>query len=129
LFEVAELRLALSKHDVRGVTIREKDVVFVCRHESQFAEVLSRHASPAAASAASVRALPPVSEAGGALGEVYFRPPESYMEGATLLAVLRKRLGIVEAPAPEPAPTSTLPHRSLTAKRQPPAPGTRAKRV
>ncbi len=96
LFDIAELRLALSKHDVRGVTIREKDVVFLCKHEQQVADVLGRNASSAAASQASIRALPPTSP--GALGEVYFRPPESYMEPATLLAVLRRRLGIVEAP-------------------------------
>ncbi len=123
LFDIAELRLALSKHDVRGVTIREKDVVFVCRHEQQFAEVLLRNTSSAAAAMASVRALPKASE--GALGEVYFRPPESYMEAGTLLAVLRRRLGIVEAPQVPPA-TATV---QKPAGRPPPPAGTRARRV
>lgn len=130
LFDIAELRLALSKHDVRGVTIREKDVVFLCKHEQQVADVLGRNASPAAASQASIRALPPTSA--GALGEVYFRPPESYMEPATLLAVLRRRLGIVEAPpasAPQKAPAAPPAGGLKTARRPPPPPGTRAKRV
>ncbi|MFO0831195.1 MAG: transcription-repair coupling factor [Phycisphaerales bacterium] len=129
LFDLAELRLALSRHEVRGVTIREKDVVFVCRHEQQFAQVLTAHASTAAAAQASVRALPPASP--GAHGEVYFRPPEAYMEPGTLLPVLRRRLGIIEAtPPPTPSTTpATNQAQPRPVKRPPPPPGTRAKRV
>ena len=50
-----------------------------------------RKAKPAAADIPiSVVALPPKSK--GDLSEVYFRPPPAYMEPATLLNVLRKRL-------------------------------------
>ncbi|MFO0856816.1 MAG: transcription-repair coupling factor [Phycisphaerales bacterium] len=95
LLEVAQLRIALSAMDVRGVSIRERDVIFLCRKAAPVAHELASRASTAAAREASIRVLPP--ESGNDLEMVYFRPPESYLQGATLLRVLRARLGLLPA--------------------------------
>ncbi len=100
LLEVAQLRIALSAMDVRGVSIRERDVIFLCRKAAPVAHELASRASTAAAREASIRVLSP--EGGNELEMVYFRPPESYLEGGTLLRVLRARLGLMSA-----APGST----------------------
>lgn len=95
LLEVAQLRIALSAMDVRGVSIRERDVVFLCRKAAPVAHELASRASTASAREASIRVLPP--ETRNDLEMVYFRPPESYLQGATLLRVLRARLGLLPA--------------------------------
>lgn len=100
LLDVAQVRIALSAMDVRGVSIRERDVVFLCRRAAPVAHELASRASTASAREASIRVLPP--ESGNELEMVYFRPPESYLQGATLLRVLRARLGLISA-APENA--------------------------
>jgi len=92
LFELAEIRIALAALGVRTCTIRERDVIFLCKDGGPVTAALQRSAAAGAASGATVRSLPP-KEAGG-LCEVYFRPPDGYLEPATLLAVLRRRLGI-----------------------------------
>jgi transcription-repair coupling factor (superfamily II helicase) len=127
LVELAQLRLALAALNVRGVTIREKDVIFFCKHRVPVAAALAARVETQSAAAATIRPLAP--EQPGGLDMVYFRPPESYLEPQTLLTVLRRRLGLPsvqthaeEPPAPQPAP------KPLPVKRRPPPPrGTRAK--
>ena len=136
LFQLVDASLKLP-NDVRTIVIRVRNVIEADPEDKMMRfslrgdlDVLGRNATTAAASQASVRVLPPTSA--GALGEVYFRPPESYMEPATLLAVLRRRLGIVETPpasALQNTPTAPPPGGLKTTRRPPPPPGTRAKRV
>jgi len=83
LFDLAEVRLAASRLGVRSIAVHERDVVI-------------RTTDPGAIEAAfkgvqgTVRTLSARDEDGFA--EVYFRPPESYLEPITLLRVLHKRL-------------------------------------
>jgi hypothetical protein len=96
LLEVAELRIALNLLDVRTVSIREKDVIFLCKHRDVLAKELASRASTAAAREATITPLPP--EEGGEFDMVYFRPSAQAMEPSTLLRVLRARLGLYSLP-------------------------------
>jgi len=103
LFELAQVRVLASELGVKTVTIREKDVVFLAHDPRPVARRLEENgrASSKAAEEATVRVLPPKSDT--ELSEVYFRPREEYMEPATLLPILRKRLSpvgkLLNAPA------------------------------
>jgi transcription-repair coupling factor (superfamily II helicase) len=91
LFLLAELRAACAQLAVRSVSIRDKDVVFLTTNAKPLAEKLA--AAPAGQSKAieaRVSILP--SQTSDKVAEVYFRPPEKYLEPETLLGVLRKRL-------------------------------------
>jgi transcription-repair coupling factor (superfamily II helicase) len=117
LLDLAGVRVAASKLGIKTITIREKDVIFRCERGDVVAAKLKTPAGPAPAPAAAtsvdmpysqrrklaqaaaaapketalhVVALPPKTP--GDLAEVYFRPPEAYLEPETLLNVLRKRL-------------------------------------
>jgi hypothetical protein len=76
---------------VRTVTIREKDVIFITAQAKATADALGR-VPPGLSKAieATIRVLAPKEP--DALAEVYFRPPDKYLEPDTLLSVLRKRL-------------------------------------
>ena len=95
LFDIAEVRLALHALGVRSATIRGKDVVFLCKDAKALGAALDRGVdSRAVAAAARVVLTPlPPEEAGGP-DVLYMRPPAAYLEPATLLAVLRARLGL-----------------------------------
>lgn len=120
LFELAEIRVALAKLGVRTCTIRERDVIFFAKDPSPVATQLE---SAGGGGIASVRVLAPKDES--TLSEVYFRPPQAYLEPDTLTAVLRKRLGVpgvVEAAAPPDAegPKKKLPpSKSARTSRRP----------
>jgi transcription-repair coupling factor (superfamily II helicase) len=128
LVELAQLRLALSALQVRGVTIRDKDVIFFCKHRVPVAAALAARVETQSAAAATIRPLAP--EQPGGLDMVYFRPPESYLEPGTLLMVLRKRLGLTPVHVAEEveSPAEAAPSVKPVGKRRPPPPrGTRAK--
>jgi hypothetical protein len=128
LVELAQLRLALSALQVRGVTIRDKDVIFFCKHRVPVAAALAARVETQSAAAATIRPLAP--EQPGGLDMVYFRPPESYLEPGTLLMVLRKRLGLAPVHVAEEveSPAEAAPSVKPVGKRRPPPPrGTRAK--
>ncbi len=97
LFDLAEVRVALAALGVKTCTIRERDVIFLAASGEKVAKQLVS-AGASGAPGATVRSLPPKSE--GSLAEVYFRPPEQYLEPDTLLAVLRRRLGVPTAETP-----------------------------
>ncbi len=111
LFDLAELRIALSGLGVSTVTIREKDAVFLARDPEPLARALRESK---AATALRVSVLPPPKD-GGADSEVYLRLPDNYQEPETLLRVLRHRLcGTSEnpesdTPAPARAPVPRRP--------------------
>ncbi len=105
LLFLSELRVAAVALGVRSIIIREKDVIFKTTMAKQLAEALLRTppdlAKAGKALQVSVTVLPAKTGAktlGGGiavsdeLAEVYFRPPEKYLEPETLLSVLRKRL-------------------------------------
>ncbi len=92
LFDLAQLRVALGTLGVETVTIRDRDVVFFMRDAAALVQALTPAPRPGVKPPeGSIRALPPKEP--GLPSEVYFRPPENYLEPATLLRVLRHRLG------------------------------------
>lgn len=82
--DLAEVRIAAMGMGIRSIALHEQDVIF-----------RSSDAEPVVAALegvqGSVRRL--TTRPGETMQEVYFRPPAAYLEGPTLLAVLRKRLG------------------------------------
>ncbi len=107
LLELAELRALASKLDVRTVTVREKDVIFRTKHPASVSELLSKPPPGSqVAKEATVRVLPPKSQ--GELAEVYFRPPERYLEPQSLLSILRRRLGPPTVSSPPPPTTAPV---------------------
>ncbi|MBX3385803.1 MAG: transcription-repair coupling factor [Phycisphaeraceae bacterium] len=114
LLQLAELRAAASELQVRSISLRERDVLLRVRPESaqRVADLLSAGAVSSSSAAASTVAVlpPPKTDADQGHWEVYFRPPASYLQPASLVAVLRKRLvasrpGAADAVAPA-APSS-----------------------
>ncbi|MBM4107369.1 MAG: transcription-repair coupling factor [Phycisphaerae bacterium] len=83
LLGLAELRIACVGLGIRGITIRDRDVVFRVAATLAVAPRLR-------GGAGSVVELP--GKAPGEPAEVYFRPPPSHLEPETLLAILRRRL-------------------------------------
>ncbi|HZW11530.1 MAG TPA: transcription-repair coupling factor [Phycisphaerales bacterium] len=83
LLDLAELRIAAAGLGVKTLTVREKDVVFRCPDPAPILERL-REAK------GQVTALAPKSH--DTMHEVYYRPPEQYLEPETLGNVLRRRL-------------------------------------
>ena len=94
LMFMSELRIAAVALGVKSISVREKDVIFRVTLARELAERLSRTppdlAKAGKALQVSVTVLPAVK--GQEFAEVYFRPPEKYLEPETLLSVLRKRL-------------------------------------
>ncbi len=92
LLELAELRASVAALGVRTVVVRGRDVVFLCPDPGPVQAALDE-------AQGTVRAIDPDlaqtnarSLAGERLGEVYYRPPENYLEPVTLLRVLNRRL-------------------------------------
>ncbi len=83
LFQLARLRLAAALLGIRGVIVREGDVVFRTTRTAELLAVLRGIAG-------SVR--PVGAPDSGGLQEVYFRPPPRFLEPKSLLPVLLKRL-------------------------------------
>ena len=114
LIELAELRIACAAAGISALTIRDKDVVFVCKDSAAVGATLQANAI-GAATGAPVRVLPPKPDHRSS--EVYFRPPDAYFEPDTLLRILRRRLGVpaarTEAP-PAQVPTKTHGKRRRT---------------
>jgi transcription-repair coupling factor (superfamily II helicase) len=107
LMELAELRIACAAAGISALTVRDKDVVFVCKDSAAVGATLQANAT-GAATTAPVRVLPPKPDHRSS--EVYFRPPDAYFEPDTLLRILRRRLGVPvaaaeAAPAAPPAKT------------------------
>ncbi|TVS07950.1 MAG: transcription-repair coupling factor, partial [Phycisphaerales bacterium] len=92
LLELAELRVLANALGVRSVTLKERDIVVRAESPAPVAAAL-------ADAKGSVRVLPPAS--GEKLSEIYFRPPESYLEPDTLIRILRTRFGSVSGRQPE----------------------------
>ncbi|MHC4976179.1 MAG: transcription-repair coupling factor [Planctomycetota bacterium] len=82
LLDLSRLRVALSTIEVSSVTIHGRDIVFHCPDPEPIRSALDE-------SPGTVRPLTPASP--GAPWEVYFRPPETYLEPGTLLSVMRQR--------------------------------------
>ncbi|MBX3384298.1 MAG: transcription-repair coupling factor [Phycisphaeraceae bacterium] len=99
LFDLAQIRVALAAHGVRTCTLRERDVIFMAKEPERVAGALMAGMKDDA-----VRVLPP--KGPGKLSEVYLRLTAQSLEADTLLAILRKRLGLMAgagAPARKPA--------------------------
>jgi transcription-repair coupling factor (superfamily II helicase) len=83
LLELAELRIAATALDLKSIVVRDSDVILRAPVAEPVAEAL-REAK------GRVAVLP--SETDPTLKEVYYRPPENYLEPRTLLRILRKHL-------------------------------------
>jgi transcription-repair coupling factor (superfamily II helicase) len=102
LLELTQLRIACAELAIRAVALRERDVIFFCQSEKRVAEGLNRGMTVGTGSSAgTVTALPPKSP--GAAAEVYLRLDERLMEPDTLMAVLRRRLGLTVTASRAPA--------------------------
>lgn len=103
LLDIAEVRIGAHGVGVSSIVVHEKDVIFRCEDAGALEEVMK-----GARGTLRVVTAPPggLGSAKGAVGgkgkagaavqleaEVYYRPPEAYLEGGTLLAMLRKRFG------------------------------------
>ncbi|MDQ7014576.1 MAG: transcription-repair coupling factor, partial [Planctomycetota bacterium] len=84
LLDLAALRISAAALGVNTLTVRDRDVVFRCADPQLIVEQL-RSAQGV------VTALPP--KTNDTMHEVYYRPPEQYLEPVTLGNVLRARLG------------------------------------
>ncbi len=96
LLDLASLRVSLAALGATGVTIRGKDVVFRAHEPEPLRARLATGPKSPPATVTVLRGRTP-----GEPAEVYFRPPEPYLEPGTLLAVLRTRLD----PGPQRAAT------------------------
>lgn len=96
LLAVSEVRLLAAEAGAISVVRKGPDIIFRARDPEVVADRLRRDAG----SPGSVVVLPP--KPGEHVSEVYFRPPPAYMERATLLAVLRRRLSPLAGHAPSP---------------------------
>jgi transcription-repair coupling factor (superfamily II helicase) len=101
LLDLAALRAAVAALGARTVTIRGPDVVFLCADPGPIAGRLGR-------ARGAVRVIDPDlaqtnarSITGERLSEVYYRPPENYLEPATLLRILNARLAAPASPEPD----------------------------
>lgn len=83
ILQLAEIRVACSELGVRSVVLREPDIIFKARKPAKIMAALD-------GAKGSVRKLPPKS--GEKQSEVYWRPPSSYLDESSLLAMLRARL-------------------------------------
>ena len=91
LVQVAEIRLAAALVGVRSIFVKDRDVIFRTSAPGSLHEALSGVTG-------SVRMIAPDGAGGtmdateGADVEVYFRPPESFLDPESLATVLRRRL-------------------------------------
>ncbi len=120
LLDLAEIRIAAMELDIKTITIRGKDVVFVTSAMDELSRRLSRTQTAKQASdrrrpassitpetqTPTVRVLPVVGQEG--VFEVYFRPPPNYLEPETLVRVLRHRLHGDESSGFSDAPASSV---------------------
>ena len=83
LLDLAEVRVGLAMRGVRSLVVKERDVVLRTEDADATGAMLE-------SAEGSVRVV----DARGtdAVREVYYRPPESYLEPGSLLNVLRKRV-------------------------------------
>lgn len=82
LLDLAELRIGAAALGVQTVTVRERDVVFRCADPGPIVERMR-------AARGQVTALQPKSH--DTMHEVYYRPPEGYLDPGSLANVLRAR--------------------------------------
>jgi transcription-repair coupling factor (superfamily II helicase) len=84
LLELAQIRVGLAKRNVEALKLHERDLIFTTRDVQPLYEAL-------ADAPGSVRLVDPPTD--GKPGNVFYRPPENYLDPpTTLLAVLRKLL-------------------------------------
>ncbi|MFM9956847.1 MAG: transcription-repair coupling factor [Phycisphaerales bacterium] len=82
LLELAALRIGAHLVGVRSIHVREQDVIIRCETPAPVVKVLEGVKG-------TVRPIVP--RPGDKVHEVYFRPPPSFLDAASLLTVLRRR--------------------------------------
>ncbi|MEE2973431.1 MAG: transcription-repair coupling factor, partial [Planctomycetota bacterium] len=108
LVELAEIRLASALIGVRSLFVKDRDVIFRTTAPASLQEALD-------GAKGSVRLIAPDGAGGtieaveGAEVEIYYRPPESYLEVESRATVLRHRLrDQAEAEAPSSPETTAI---------------------
>lgn len=85
LLELAEIRIGAERCGVREIVVHDKDIIMRTETPGPVVSLFET-------ARGTVRPLAP-RDGATSLHEVYYRPPEQFLESDTLLAVLRKRLG------------------------------------
>jgi len=119
LLDLAALRIAGRNLGVKGIAVRDRDVLF--RTTNAAATTAALQGAPIGATGWKVTTLPPKEP--GQTAEVYLRPDNpAGLEPQTLLAVLRRRLGTqgTTAPTPTAIPTPSI-KKPVLPKGGPPA--------
>ena len=99
LLDLAEVRVGASALGIRTITVRRPDVGMRCDGPGRVEAAFKGAAGTVTAlEPKSLRSDKPAAGRGvpsaESQWEVYWRPPEKYLEGASLVAVLRKRLSV-----------------------------------
>jgi len=84
LLQLAELRIAAAQLGVRNLTRHEQDIIFRTAHPRKLEDAMGD-------AKGTLRLVGQPDTAG--LSEVYYRPPQSYFDGTSLVTLLRHRLG------------------------------------
>ena len=107
LIELAQIRIGAFEHGALSVALVEKDIVFRTADPDPIVRAMEgakgtvrvvRPIPPAKGGVSrvdpgrSVPGAPPKAAAARAVVEVFYRPPENFLQGTTLLTVLRRRL-------------------------------------
>jgi transcription-repair coupling factor (superfamily II helicase) len=92
LLELSAVRAAASALGVRGITRRGEDIVFLTPSPEDITSAFEGVAGTVRSVAPDLAQTNARGVAGEALHEVYWRPPASYLEHATLIRVLKTRL-------------------------------------
>ncbi len=95
LLDLAEVRIGAHGIGVSSIVVHEKDVIFRCEDAGALEGVMKGARGTlrvVTAPSGGGKAAPGATKVKGE-AEVYYRPPEAYLEPGTLLAMLRKRFG------------------------------------
>ncbi len=110
LIELGEIRVGAAPLGIRTITRRDNDLVFLTERPEPVAERLAGAQGSVRVIGSDLAQTNARTPSGTALAEVYWRPPASYFEPATLVRVLATRLAPKDAvPAPASAPSSLSP--------------------
>ncbi|MEM1185779.1 MAG: transcription-repair coupling factor [Planctomycetota bacterium] len=106
LTELARIRAGAAQLRVRTVTRRAGDVVFLCPDPALVLGVLGGVAGTVRSVSAALAQTNARTVQGEPLAEVYWRPPQSYLDAGTLLRTLARRLSTSESEPARAARTS-----------------------
>jgi len=93
LLDLAQLRVLASSMGIRSIVRKDNDIIFRTERPAELAEAMKGAQGSLRAVTLQGGFAPAAAASRAAPAEVFYRPPPAFLEPATLLAVLRKRLG------------------------------------